>query len=130
MSCPRQISGRCFEEFETFLLFFLCQFSCPKLCLDGRLQEFVPTIFYIRLRQISLKLLLHFPVDILTFVPIYCCSVVQTLRKQHEHELFWFRKKCESPSVMLHAALNNFTHQADVWIYFTYTVQFRSINVL
>jgi hypothetical protein len=52
---------------------------------------------------------LLFPLINLTFVNTYCCALVQTSSKLHDHEFLWFWKKCQSASDKLLAAVYKFT---------------------
>jgi len=76
-----------------------CKISLSKVWVDRKFQASSHTHYFIlHSDKIPLNSLLNFAVIKLTMVPIYCCTVVQTLSKIHEKELFWFVKKCESAS--------------------------------
>lgn len=53
-----------------FLCFFVCQISCLNFCVERKFQATAQILFYIQYRTNSLIFLLHFPIDILPFVPI------------------------------------------------------------
>jgi hypothetical protein len=69
--------------------------SCAKFHLQssGRTEDFKQAhrqTLVLDSDQIPLIFLLHFSFHILKFLPIYCCAVVQTLSKMHQHEFPWF----------------------------------------
>jgi len=63
--------------------------------LDKMFQSSAQTLLNSRFEPNSLKFPVGFPTDILTFVPILCCAVVQILRKFYEHE---YSSQCRNVS--------------------------------
>ena len=94
-------------------------------------QATAQTLFDIIVHKTPLNFPLYFCFDNLTFVTIYCCAMLQTLSKLHEHELFSFVKKCESTRDKLIVAevhsYGKFLHDDDTRILFMLTIFIRSL---
>ena len=86
----RQYFGRVFK----FLQFFFAQCCAKFHDKTSEWTECFKEILRIYLildsQKIPLNFLPHFYSANLTFVPVYCCAVVPSLRKLHEQELLWF----------------------------------------
>ena len=106
----RQKYGRRFQVSAIFLFFILCQISLSNFWFDRTFPTGGQTLVGIRLRPNNLyNVLLHFSFGVLTFVPIHCCAVVQTISKLHEQGFLCWENKCDSTSEKQHATVNNFT---------------------
>jgi hypothetical protein len=78
------------ENVKSVQFFFTSSFAKFHVQTSGSTDVFMQVhrdCLMIDSDQIPLNFPLHFPLDNLTFVPIYCCAVVQTLSKLHEQEL-------------------------------------------
>jgi hypothetical protein len=89
----RQQPGCLFQISTNFLYFFLCQISCSNFWVDRMFQASARTLFHIRFKPNPLKFFLNFSFHILTFVPLYCCAVVQKLCNLQENEFLRFLKE-------------------------------------
>ena len=101
----KQIFGYGFHVGTIVLRFLLCQISCSNFRLDRSFKQVYRHYCIFDSHQFPLNFILQFSFANPTFLPICYCAMVQTLSKLHEHELFCLRKKCDSVSDRLHAAL-------------------------
>ena len=105
----RHTCGRRFQISKIFLASSFAKFHIQTSGCTEYFKQVHRQSLLLDSDQIPLNFLLHFFFDILKFVPINSCAVVQKLNKLHEQEFFWFGKDCQSASDKLHAALYNFT---------------------
>ena len=72
-----------------------------------RFQQVHRQYFILHSDKISLNFIHNFVFNKVTLEHVYCCAVVEALRKMHENELFWFVKKWESASTYTLFCINS-----------------------
>jgi len=128
----RRQPGLRFQNSTLFLRIFLCQTSYSNFWLDRKFQASAQTLSDITFSKVPLNFPLGFCFNILTFVPIYSCAVVQTINKLHEHEFLWFGRNVSQHQtgrllLLTISELRQLTHEVDTRTVFMLSTFIRSL---